>query len=150
MKVILLKDVSKIGQKFEIKDVADGHALNFLIPRGLAKTANPSEIAKIESLKASENKTREDKLNNLRLKISQLLGRPILIESEANEKGHLFKGLHEKDLVKSILNQEGIEIEQDLIRLERPIKEVGSQKVKIEGEGVSAEIEFIIKAKDKS
>ena len=48
MKVILLKDVPRIGRKFDVKDVPDGHALNFLIPRKLALRGTPDAIARIE------------------------------------------------------------------------------------------------------
>ncbi len=51
MKVILLKDVRKVGKKFETKDVADGFALNFLIPRKLAEVSNVSNSKKMETMK---------------------------------------------------------------------------------------------------
>ena len=52
MRVIFLKDVPKIGKKFEIKNISDGHALNFLIPQGAVKIATPDAVKNVEALKA--------------------------------------------------------------------------------------------------
>ena len=55
MKVILLKDVPKIGQRYDIKDFADGYARNALINKGLAIQATPAELAKIDAIKLDSN-----------------------------------------------------------------------------------------------
>ena len=52
MKIILLKDVAKLGRKHDIKEISDGHALNMLIPRGLAIAATPAAIKRVELEKA--------------------------------------------------------------------------------------------------
>ena len=65
MKIILNQDVSKVGKKYEVKNVADGHALNFLIPRGLAVAATVGALKKLEIAKtmvAVEKKVQEDLL----------------------------------------------------------------------------------------
>src|SRR5581483_10579434 len=65
MKVILLKDVPNFGRRYEVKNVSDGHALNFLFPRGLAELANDQTLKKVEELKKQhddEKRVREDLL----------------------------------------------------------------------------------------
>ena len=87
MKVILLQDVKKIGLKHTVKDVADGYAHNFLIPRGLAENATKDKLEKLEALKLKidvERKVQSDLLaKNLKaLKIAK-----IEISAEAHDKG---------------------------------------------------------------
>ena len=59
MRVILLKDVAKVGQKFDVKDVADGYAINFLIPRGLVEAATEANVRKVEGRKKKEDTQRK-------------------------------------------------------------------------------------------
>ncbi len=131
MRIILLKDVSKVGQRYEIKDVSDGHALNFLIPRGLAKPASPKEISLMDNLRKQEEKSRQEKSRHLKEAFSSINQR-VVIKTKANEKGHLFKRISEEDLSQAIKNQFGIEIEKKLIKIEKPIKEIGEHEVMIE------------------
>lgn len=145
MKVILLKDVSKIGQRFDVKEVADGYALNFLIPRGLAKPATQAEIEKIKTQKITEENNKKTESENFRKKIESISS-PILIEEKVNEVGHLFKGLHEADLAKALKEKTGLEIDQKFFKIERPIKEIGDFDVSIEGFGVKSKIRFSIVA----
>jgi large subunit ribosomal protein L9 len=102
MKVILLKDVRKVGKKFETKDVADGYALNFLIPRKLAEASTPSSMKKVENLKsrdAAEKKVQEDLLKK---NLASFNGVTIEMKENANEKGNLFKGIHKEEIIEAL------------------------------------------------
>ena len=61
MKIILLKDIPKIGKKYDIKDLSDGYVRNFLLPKKLAEEATPNRIAKIEGMKAEQEKETQEK-----------------------------------------------------------------------------------------
>ena len=110
MKIILLKDIPKVGRRFEVKDVSDGYAVNFLIPRALAEKATPQALnelqKKIKAAKTEEKIQEEllqknfETLKNLQIKIS----RP------GNETGHLFAGIHEGDVSKAIKEQAHISV----------------------------------------
>jgi len=129
MKIVFLKDVPKIGKKYEIKEIADGYALNYLIPRGLAQVATSQFTKQIEIEKArleGERKVHEElALKNL----SALDGAKVTISGKANEKGHLFAGLHKSEIVPQIIAQTRIQIHPDFIELDKPIKEVGDHKI---------------------
>jgi large subunit ribosomal protein L9 len=125
MKIILLKDISKIGQKNEIKNVSDGYAMNFLFPNKLAEPATPNKIKNLERKKQNqeiENQIYQDLLvKNMR----SLNGARVEMQGKANEKGHLFKGIHIEEIAEELKKQDHIDLKPEYIQLEHPIKEVG-------------------------
>ena len=132
MKVILLKDVSKIGRKHEIKNVADGYAVNFLIPRKWAEAATPARIANIEKMKArhsAEEAVRDDLLEK---NFETLADARIVLEMPANERGHLFKGLHAGDIVAAVQKEKNISLDPSHIILSEPIKQIGEHAISLE------------------
>ncbi|MFA7216859.1 MAG: 50S ribosomal protein L9 [Candidatus Paceibacterota bacterium] len=138
MKVILLKDIPKIGKKFDIKNVSDGYALNFLIPRKLAELATVEATTKIELIKKadlSERKIQDELLEKDILALNNLV---INITSKANEKGHLFAGIDKTEIMKEILTQTRINLPENYILLDKPLKEIGEHKIKVEVLGKKA------------
>lgn len=147
MKVILLQDIKKVGKKFEMKTVADGYALNFLIPRKLAEVSNDSNMRKIETLKvkaAAEMKVQEDLLMK---NLKNINGIVITLSEKANEKGHLFKGIHKEDLIAAIKAQTELDITPEYIALEKPLKEVGEFPVEVKVQDKSATFKVVVGAR---
>ena len=140
MKVILLKDVEKLGKKGEIKNVADGYARNFLIPNKLAVLATKSELAKLEEQKKIETEKAEEELKFYQEIASQIDGLEIEIPVKVSEEGKLFGAvtasqINEKlkeNLSRSRVLQEGFEIKKEQIKLEEPIKEIGEYEAIVE------------------
>jgi len=131
MKVILLKDVAKIGQKYEVKNVASGFALNFLIPRGLAENATEKAVKNIESRRADEEARRATSKKETIESLEKLKKEGITIESRANEKGHLFAGIDTAQIAKKIAEISGAEINPAWIILPEHIKEIGERELEI-------------------
>ena len=104
MKIILLQDVKKVGRRLEVKNVADGYATNFLIPRGLAKLAEPKTVAELEAKKAMLEEKREKEKNLASKKAEKLSGRVFEINRKAGEKGELFASVSEKN-IKEVINK---------------------------------------------
>jgi large subunit ribosomal protein L9 len=129
MKVILLQDVAKIGSRYEVKEVARGFAQNFLIPRGLVETATRSALASLEHRKAqaAEKVTASDALAEEVL--ATLDGKKLSLTEKANEQGHLFASVHEKEIAEAIQKEFGLSWDPSRIRLPEPIKEVGEYEV---------------------
>ena len=147
MKVILLKDVKKVGRKFETKDVADGYALNFLIPRKLAEISNASNSKKLATLKVlneAEKKIQEDLLMK---NLKNLEGISIELKEPANDKGHLFKGVHKEEIIEALKAQGHLDITADYIVLEKPLKEVGEHSVEAKVQEKSATFKVVISAR---
>lgn len=152
MKIILLKDIKNVGKKFDIKEVNDGHALNMLIPRGLAIPATASAIKRVEADKAKlagEMKVQHELLVQ---NIKAIEATTLTISGKANDKGHLFAGIHSAEIVKELHDQARIEIDPSFVELEHPLKTVGEHTVAISAGGMpahagkSAQLKVVIKA----
>ncbi len=129
MKVILLKNVQNVGQKYEIKNVSDGYALNFLIPNHLAEVAQASAVKKIEQLKLHEDLKRKTHESALHESLKKVEGQTLTTEAKVNDKGHLFKGIHKDEIAILLKEKAGVDVSSDYITLEKPIKEVGSHAI---------------------
>ncbi len=145
MKVILLKDVSKVGQQGTVKEVADGFAENMLIARGLAVQATPEKIAAYEKNRKIEEAELAKKMEVLAKSIQGLEGKKVEIVARATEKGGLFKALAAKDIAHAFEGQ-GSKIPLENIQLEKPLKTVGEHKVLVVSGKVQAHITVAVKA----
>lgn len=148
MKVILLNDVTNIGHRYEIKNVSDGYAANFLIPRKLAEIATVSKIKELEKKKELIEVELKQKKELAVKELDVLNGMVIEINEMTNDQGHLFKGFHKEDIVKAFKEQKNIDLDPNTITLEQPIKETGEFDIKIEGEGKSVLFKLIITSKN--
>ena len=126
MKVILLKDLKGIGRAHDTVEAKDGHALNYLIPKKLAVAATPTAIKEAELRR--KQVVERTKINDALLtqNISALAEARIVIKIKANEKGHLYDAIGESDISKAVKEQAHIDLPEDAIKLEKPIKELGT------------------------
>ncbi len=131
MKIILLRDIAKIGKKFDVVEVADGYAFNYLIPRGMAEMATKAKEKEIEGRKAEEEAKHQAYVEKISKDVKALKRKPLKIKAKANEKGVLFAGLEKEDLLKALKEEAGVELSANEIVLEEPIKNTGEHKVPI-------------------
>lgn len=150
MKVILQKDVAKLGKKFEVKEVSSGHAQNLLIPQGLAIVATKEALKKTETQRLAMEAERKIHDDLLIKNIKDLDGAIITIIGKANEKGHLFAGIHKESIVVELQKQTQLQIDPSFIQLEHPLKEVGEHTVEVKGGGKSAKFKVVIDTEIKS
>src|SRR3989338_8160969 len=146
MKVIFLKDVAKVGQHGTMKDVADGYALNFLIPRWLAIQATPDKDAAHLAAQKREEQAREQHNKMITGAVHSLKGVRIEISAKATEKGGLFKSITAADIAKAVQEQRSVSIPLETITLAKPIKEVGEHAIKISFGEAKVEILLAISA----
>ena len=144
MKVIFLKDVAKVGQHGTMKDVADGYALNFLIPRGLAIQATPDKVAAHLAAQKREGEAREQQNKMISETVHSLKGVRIEVSAKATEKGGLFKSITAADIVKAVQEQRSVDIPVETIALAKPIKETGEHALKITYGEMKVEITLAI------
>ncbi len=146
MKIILMKDVPNLGHKYEVKNVAEGHALNFLFPAGLAEIATKKALERLEVKQkqaGDEKKVRDDLLMK---NLNSLASTRIEITEKANEKGHLFAGIHKPEIIKAIKKQTELDVDAEHIDLEHPIKEIGEYDIKIKVQDKDTTFKLIVTA----
>ena len=144
MKIILLQDIDNLGKKYEIKEVADGYARNFLIPKGLAKPATKENLKWLESQKEIEVKKAEEELKKVQEVATNIDGQEIIILVKVGAEGQLFESITSQKIYEK-LKELGFEIKKSQIDLPEPIKELGEFPVKIKLEhNLEAEIRIIV------
>ncbi|MEN9921790.1 MAG: large subunit ribosomal protein [Candidatus Parcubacteria bacterium] len=132
MKVILLQDVAKIGRRFSIVSVPDGYALNQLIPKKLAEPATPINLKRIEKYQATVVAGKQADEGRFDAAVAALHENVPVVTVEANEQGHLFKAVHEDDIVTAAAVV-GVSIDRSMVKISSPIKSVGDHTVELVG-----------------
>ncbi len=126
MKVILQKDVKDMGRANDVITVSDGHALNFLIPRKLAVVATPS-AEKSAQMRHKQKVDRAALDTALFLQnIVSLADAKITVTAKANEKGHLYDAVGEREIIAAAKTQTRIDIPEGVIKIEKPFKDLGT------------------------
>lgn len=130
MKVIFLQDVKGQGKKGEMKEVSDGYARNYLIPRNLAAqaTADNLNALKIKEKAAAAKAAKEKALAEENAK--KLEGVQVIIRAKAGSSGKLFGAVTSQEIADALREQFGIEIEKNKIVQGDPIKTYGAYTVK--------------------
>ena len=143
MKVILLKDVENLGKEGEVKEVADGFARNFLVPRNIAEPATDVAIQNAEIKKQKKTEEAKTELEEAQKLAEQLEGRELYIKVK-EEDGKLFGSVNEKTIAK-MFKDEGLNVNPERVKLSEPIKEIGEYDAQIGlDHGLEANIKIIL------
>jgi len=149
MRIILLQDVENVGKKYEVKEIKDGYARNFLIPKGLAKPATEEVLKWLEVQKEIEVKKAEEELKKVQKVASVIDGQEIIIQVKIGEDDQLFESITSQKISEK-LKELGFDVKKNQIDLSEPIKEIGEFPIKIHLEhNLEAEIKVIIVAETK-
>lgn len=131
MKVILLKDIPGMGKSGEFKEVKDGYARNYLIPRGLAKPATEGEVKRIENEKTMKIH-KEDLTRKKSEQILKTLQRQVhKVYVKVGGGGKLFGALTPVNLAEILSRNANMEIDKKWIHLEKPLKEIGMYDIEM-------------------
>ena len=144
MKVILLQDVENMGKKFDVKEVADGYAKNFLIPKKLVQLATKQALEWAEMQKNIQSQKVEEELKITQESASQLDDLEITISVKVGEEGQLFEAIGVQKIAERLKTM-GFGVKKEQVQLEEPLRETGEFPVKINLEhNLEAEIRVII------
>lgn len=149
MKLILLKDVKGTGKTGQLVEVSDGHARNFLIPKGLAKEATDSNVKQQEHIKHTESKKKAEELAQAQALAAELSAITLTLRSKMGENGKLFGSITSKDIAEALEKQKNIKIDKRKIVLEHPIRDKGEKDLEVKiYPTVAAKLKVIIEAEN--
>jgi large subunit ribosomal protein L9 len=146
MKIILLENIKGVGRKFDVKEVKDGYAKNFLFPRGLAKIAAAQSIKELETKKAAYEKEEREIKNKMEVLAKDLAGREFSFTVKTGKKREIFGSINKGDIKDKLLEINALFTNAE-VNLERPIKTLGEHRVDIDlSRGVKAKIKLQVLA----
>ena len=143
MEIILIQDVDNLGGKNELVKVKNGYARNFLIPRGMALEASPSNRKQLQE-RLKQVKKKEDKmLAEINSVIAKLKEAPLKVGAKTGTSGKIFGSVTSLQIARAIRDQKGYQIDRKRITILDDVKELGTYKANIDfGNGNNTEIEF--------
>jgi large subunit ribosomal protein L9 len=145
MKIIFLHDVPGKGKAGEIKEVADGYARNFLLPKGLALLATPTVVRTAE-IKREQEMRREARTEAELVELAHLIeGKELNLKARVGPKERLYGSITNSDIARELERLTGFNIDKRKIELKEPIRQLGSYEVAIRlGKDLMPQIRVIV------
>lgn len=146
MKVLLCDDIDKLGYLGDIVEVKTGYARNYLLPQGLAKVPTEGNIRSLAGEKATRAEQRKLERRRLEKVTAAVEGAEVVLSRLANEQGHLFGSVTEKDIGEN-LRAQGFEVTDEMIRLGEHLKEVGTHEISLKlASDLTAKVKVVVVA----
>lgn len=131
MKVVFFEDVEGTALVGDIKDVKNGFARNYLLPRGMAGPTTPTNLQRANSL-AQKEARRQEKLDaDAKGTADRLEGYTVTIEARVGETGRLFGSVTNRDIASALTEKTGVDVESQTVLLPEPIRELGARPVTV-------------------
>ena len=147
MKVILTKDVEKLGKSGDMKNVADGFATNFLIPRQLAVPAAGGAYRAWQHDIASREEKRTRERGDAEIAATRIASTTLTMGVKVGEGGKLYGSITTKEIAEALARR-GIQIDRHKIELEEPLKSLGTYKVAVKVySGMTPEVTVVVEPK---
>ena len=141
MRVVLRADVGNVGKKGDIIDVADGHARNYLLPRGLAMKATPGGQAQAAAMRRSRDIKDAQDREAAEVVARKLVPIVIRVPARAGSEGRLFGSVTAADVVDAVSAQAHVDLDRRRLHLDEPIKSIGTHEVPVK---LHSDVEFRI------
>jgi large subunit ribosomal protein L9 len=131
MKVILLQDVEGLGKVGDLKDVANGYARNFLLPKKMAAGATPQLLANYQQRVAAEQRKLEKQTEQNRQQADRLSQITLTFKARVGGQGRLYGSITSQDIAAGLRESEGITVDRRMIDLPDPIRALGTYQVPV-------------------
>ncbi len=131
MKVVFFEDVEGTAQVGDVKEVKNGFARNFLLPRGIAGPTTKDNLQHANSLAQKEARRQEKLDTEARGLAARLEGLTVSIEARVGESGRLFGSVTNRDVAEQITSRTGVTVDHHIVLLAEPIREIGARQVPV-------------------
>jgi len=131
MKVLLTRDVEKLGKAGAVKTVADGYARNYLIPQGMAVFASPGALKQAETIRKLEERRQIKLVEEASSVAEQLGGVTLKFQARASEAGKLYGSITTKQVVEALQQATGLEIDRRKLDMREPIRSLGLHTIRV-------------------
>ena len=131
MRVILLQDIEGLGKAGDLKDVANGYARNFLLPKRMAAGATPQLLANYQQRIAAEQRKLEKQVDQNRQQAERLGQVTLTFKARVGSQGRLYGSITSQDIAAGLRESEGIAIDRRMIGLPDPIRALGTYRVPV-------------------
>lgn len=150
MQLVLTEDVPNLGRQGDVVEVKPGYGRNYLLPNGLATVPSEHNLRLLERYKQRVSAAREARIADLRALADQIQRVTVTIEANANEEGHLYGSIGAPEISRA-LKAQNLNVDQEMVRPEGPIKECGLYAVKLHlGHDIDSEVKvFVVRQQDK-
>jgi large subunit ribosomal protein L9 len=139
MRIVLRTDLDNLGKRGDIREVADGYARNYLLPKGHAIVASPGVEAQADAMRRARDLRDARDREAAETVARRLVPQVIRIPARAGAEGKLFGSVTAADVVDAVAEQAGVELDRRKLRLEEPIKSLGTHEVPVKLHG---DVEF--------
>ena len=145
MQVILKQNVEKIGRRGDIVDVSRGYVRNFLVPRGLAEMATPTRLEEVHR-EMAEAEERDRRMAERAGEVAETLNKSVItIEARTGEDERLFGSVTAANIADAIDRARGVRVDRRRIKLEEPIRSLGTHQVPVQVYGdIEASVKVIV------
>jgi large subunit ribosomal protein L9 len=130
MKLLLQRNVDKLGNIGDIVEVADGYGRNYLLPYGLAVELSPDNLNRFELMKRKLIALEQETKEKFMVLAKELEKTSCTVIANSSEEGHLYGSVGSREIARQLAS-EGLDVDPKAVLLENPIKELGIYKVKI-------------------
>lgn len=130
MRVVLKRDVVGLGRNGDVKDVADGYAKNYLLPRGLAIEASAGELKRVAQERASAKAKKERQHSEAEELAARLQQTALVFKLKVGPQGKAFGSVTERD-ISSALEKQGFRVPHERIQLGEPLRSLGAHQVEV-------------------
>lgn len=131
MQVILINDVEKLGYKHDVVEVKPGYGRNYLIPKGLAKIANKSNMAELDEIKRQEAEKEAARKAEYVEMARKMEGVVLKIGAKAGQSGKIFGSVTNVQIAAALKDQLGLDVERRKIEIAEEVKDLGTYQATI-------------------